>query len=132
MTGESVTVRVQLPHHLRNLAGVEGEVTVELAPPGLGASTGDATDGATGDAGRRPTDVPAPGPTIADLLDALEARFPALEGTIRDHDGGPRRAYLRFFTCGEDVSHRGEDFALPRAVVEGREVFRVVGAISGG
>ncbi|MFW6199368.1 MAG: MoaD/ThiS family protein [Gemmatimonadota bacterium] len=133
-TDDSVPVRVQLPYHLRNLAGVDGEVVVEVGrsvtPSGRKAGHADAADApreAGGTGGQR-----AEGPTVADLLDALEARFPALEGTIRDHDRGARRAYLRFFTCGEDVSHEGEGYRLPSAVIEGREVFRVVGAISGG
>ncbi len=97
-------VRIALPAHLRNLAGVEGEVQVEV-------------------------DGPA---TISDALDALEASYPMLAGTIRDHESGERRDFLRYFTCGEDISHHRPDTPLPEPVVRGERVFRVVGAIAGG
>ena len=100
MTG----VRVALPSHLRTLARVSGEVSVEVPDA----------------------------PTIADVLDALEARHPVLRGTIRDHGTLRRRAFMRYFACEEDLSHEPTDTPLPTPVVEGREVFRVVGAIAGG
>lgn len=98
------TVRVALPSHLRTLAGVGAEVAVEVPRA----------------------------PTIADVLDALEAAHPALRGTIRDRRTGARRAFMRYFACGRDLSHDGDDSALPAAVVAGDEPFTVIGAISGG
>ena len=100
----SSTVRVALPSHLRTLAGTGAEVSVE-APDA---------------------------PTIADVLDALEAAHPALRGTIRDQRTGARRAYMHYFACGRDLSHEGDDAALPGPVVVGDEPFTVIGAISGG
>lgn len=97
-------VRVMLPPHLRNLAGVEREVRLEVAAA----------------------------PTIRSVLDALEARHPVLEGTIREHGAGERRAMIRFFACGEDLSLEPQDAPLPEAVASGREVLHVVGAIAGG
>jgi sulfur-carrier protein len=97
-------VTVALPTHLRTLAGVDGDVAVE---------------------------VPA-APTIADVLDALETRLPVLRGTIREHGTLQRRAYVRFFACEQDLSHEPPDTPLPEPVAAGREVFRVVGAIAGG
>lgn len=97
-------IRVLLPVHLRSLAGVGSEVSVEA-----------------GEA-----------PTIASTLDALEAAYPTLRGTIRDHGGGKRRPFVRFFACEEDLSHEPADTALPAAVAEGREPFMVVGAMAGG
>lgn len=102
--GMTRRIRVVLPHHLRNLAKVEGEVTVEV-------------DGAV---------------TLSSVLDALEARYPMLQGTIRDHDTKKRRAFLRFFACEEDLSHEPPDTPLPEAVVSGKEPFLVIGAIAGG
>jgi molybdopterin synthase sulfur carrier subunit len=99
-----VMVRVILPLHLRTLAQVDGEV--ELA-----------VDGA---------------PTQRTILDALEARFPMLRGTIRDHTTQQRRAFLRFFACNEDVSHQSPDEPLPSPIAIGLEPFMVVGAIAGG
>jgi sulfur-carrier protein len=98
-------VRVHLPHHLRTLAGVEDEVRVEVP--------GDAT-------------------TIGGVVEALEVLHPVLKGTIREHGGGPRRAYLRYFACGEDLSHEPPDHPLPEPVRRGEEPFQVVGAIAGG
>lgn len=98
------TVRVALPVHLRTLARVDGDTSV---------------------------DVPD-NPTIADVLDALEASYPVLRGTIRDHGTLQRRPFMRFFACEEDLSHRAPDTPLPHDVVSGDEVFRVVGAIAGG
>jgi sulfur-carrier protein len=97
-------VRVTLPAHLRKLAQVEGEVKVEVA--------GEVTQ--------------------RSVLDALEARYPMLRGTIRDHVTQRRRAFVRFFACGEDLSHDTPDAPLPDAVVTGAEPFMVVGAIAGG
>ncbi|BDC47974.1 hypothetical protein F183_A02900 [Bryobacterales bacterium F-183] len=99
------TVRVELPTHLRNLAGLgEAEVQVEV--------TGEVT--------------------LEAVLDALEARYPMLAGTIRDHGTKKRRAFLRFFACGQDISNDPVTNALPEAITEGREALLVVGAIAGG
>ena len=97
-------IRVELPAHLRTLARVGSEVTVEVA--------GQAT--------------------VRSLIDALEASYPVLRGTIRDHVTQQRRPYVRFFACEEDVSHESPDMPLPRAVATGAEPFLVVGALSGG
>ena len=97
-------IRVVLPYHLRNLAHVGSEVTL---------------------------DVPAPVTTWA-VLDALEARYPMLCGTIRDHVTKERRAVLRFFACERDLSHDSPDDPLPDEVVSGKEPFLVIGAIAGG
>jgi molybdopterin synthase sulfur carrier subunit len=97
-------IRVELPFHLRKLAGIDGEVTVEVA-------------GAV---------------TQRSVLDALEAAYPVLCGTIRDHGTLQRRAFLRFFACGEDLSHESPDAPLPDAINSGAEPFLVVGAIAGG
>ena len=97
-------VRVELPHHLCELARVDREVVVE---------------------------VPSP-VTVAAVIGALEARFPALQGTIRDHATGKRRPYLRFFACESDVSFLPPDAPLPDAVARGTEPFMILGAISGG
>ena len=98
------TVTVVLPSHLRTLAAIEGDVPVE---------------------------VPAQ-PSIADVLDALEAAHPVLRGTIRDHGSHKRRAFMRYFACEEDISHQPPETPLPAAVVAGDDVFRVVTAIAGG
>jgi hypothetical protein len=97
-------IRVSLPHHLRTLAQVVGEVQLDVAPP----------------------------VTHRAILDALEARFPMLEGTIRDHATKERRAFLRFFACGEDLSHESPDSLVPEKVVSGAEPYMVVGAMAGG
>jgi len=97
-------IRVVLPAHLRTLAGVDGEVRVDVAGP----------------------------VTVSAVLDALEARHPVLRGTIRDHVTRRRRAFVRFFACGEDVSHDPPDAPLPDAVAGGSEPLRVVGAMAGG
>ena len=102
MTGR--VVRVVLPAHLRTLARIPGEVTLELARP----------------------------VSVESILDALEARYPALEGTIRDHVTRKRRPFVRFFACEEDWSHRAPDAALPEAVESGAEPFLIIGAIAGG
>jgi sulfur-carrier protein len=103
--GGPVEVRVKLPAHLRVLARVEGEVRV-------------AVDG-------RPV-------TLRSVLDAVEARYPVLRGTVRDHDGARRRAFVRFFACGRDLSHDPPDDPLPEAVVRGDEPLLVIGAMAGG
>jgi len=97
-------IRLVLPHHLRILARVEGEVRLEVQGT----------------------------PTQRSLLDALEARYPVLRGTIREHATGERRAYLRFFACQRDLSHESPDAPLPEAVATGAEPFLVVGAMAGG
>jgi molybdopterin synthase sulfur carrier subunit len=97
-------IRVTLPAHLRKLAHVDGEVKLEIA--------GEITQ--------------------RSVLDALEARYPMLRGTIRDHVTQKRRAFVRFFACGEDLSHEPADAPLPDAVATGTEPFMVVGAIAGG
>ena len=97
-------IRVVLPFHLRTLARVEGEVQLEL---------------------------PAP-ITVRAVLDALEARFPVLCGTIRDHGTLQRRPFIRFFACREDLSLEAPDTLLPAAVLDGSEPFCIVGAMAGG
>jgi sulfur-carrier protein len=97
-------VRVVLPFHLRNLAQVGSEVTLEVEGP----------------------------VTQRSLLDALEARYPMLRGTIRDHGTLERRPFLRFFACEQDLSHESADALLPEAIASGREPFIVLGAIAGG
>lgn len=97
-------IRVVLPHHLRNLAKVGAEVELEVC-------------GAV---------------TLSSVLDALEARYPMLEGTIRDHDTRQRRPFLRFFACEEDLSLDNPENPLPEAIANGKEPLLVVGAIAGG
>jgi molybdopterin synthase sulfur carrier subunit len=97
-------IRVILPFHLRNLARVEGEVTLE---------------------------VPAP-VTVAAVLDALETRHPMLRGTIRDHGTLKRRPFIRYFACKEDLSLEPSDTVLPEVVTNGTEPFLIVGAMAGG
>ena len=97
-------IRVVLPHHLRRLAKVDAEVTLEVA-------------------GRA---------TRTAVLEALETRYPVLRGTIRDHVTQKRRPFLRFFACERDLSHDPPDAPLPEAVVSGAEPFLVIGAIAGG
>jgi len=93
-----------LPFHLRNLAHVGAEVSLEVAAP----------------------------VTQRAVLDALEARYPMLHGAIRDHDTKQRRPFLRFFACEEDLSHESPDAPLPADVASGKEPFMVIGAIAGG
>ena len=97
-------IRVVLPHHLRTLAHVTGDVELRVEGP----------------------------VTQRSVLDALEARYPMLRGTIRDHVTQQRRAFLRFFACEEDLSHEPPDTLLPDAVASGKEPFIVIGAIAGG
>jgi molybdopterin synthase sulfur carrier subunit len=97
-------IRVVLPAHLRTLARINGEVHLDIT--GL--------------------------VTQRSVLDALEARYPMLRGTIRDHDGGPRRAFIRFFACERDLSHDPPDDPLPEAVAAGTEPYLIVAAMAGG
>ncbi len=97
-------ILVVLPAHLRTLAHVQGDVTLEVAAP----------------------------VTVRSVLDALEARYPMLRGTIRDHVTLERRPFLRFFACEEDLSLEPSDAPLPEAVVSGKEPFFIIGAIAGG
>ena len=97
-------IRVAIPAHLRTLAKVDGEVQLDVSPP----------------------------VTIRSVLDALEAKYPVLQGTIRDHDTKQRRAFLRFFACEEDWTHESPDAPLPEVVASGKEPFLVIGAIAGG
>jgi hypothetical protein len=100
----SRTIRVVIPHHLRNLAGTGAEMTLEVAEP----------------------------VTQRSVLDALEARYPVLKGTIRDHATQERRPFLRFFACKEDLSHEPPDAPLPEEVARGVEPYMIIGAIAGG
>ena len=97
-------IRVILPYHLRTLARVDGEVALQVEAP----------------------------VTLGSVLDALEARYPVLRGTIRDHVTGRRRPFVRFFACEQDLSHEPPDAPLPDAVATGAEPFLVVGAMAGG
>ena len=97
-------IRVMLPAHLRTLTHVSGEVELHVA--------GQVTQ--------------------RSVLDALEARYPVLRGTIRDHDSGRRRAFVRFFACERDLSHEQPDDPLPEAVATGAEPYLIVGAMAGG
>lgn len=98
------SIRVELPTHLRTLAQVDREVTIDVSGP----------------------------VTQRAVLDALEARFPSLLGTIRDHGTLRRRPFIRFFACSEDLSHESPDAELPEAVARGAEPYLVVGAMAGG
>ena len=97
-------IRVVLPTHLRKLANVNREVEIEVESPA----------------------------TLGSVLDALEAQYPMLGGTIRDHVTKERRAFIRFFACGQDLSHEPPDAPLPEAVTTDAEPLRVVGAMAGG
>lgn len=97
-------IRVKMPAHLQNLAKVSGEVVVEIEEA----------------------------VTQRSILDALEAQYPTLRGTMRDHATKERRPMVRFFACGEDWSHEPADAALPEPIVNGTEPFRIVGALAGG
>jgi sulfur-carrier protein len=108
MGSGAAVIRLVLPHHLRTLAGMGPEVSAELE-----------------------LEVDAP-VTMRRVLDALEARYPMLRGTIREYGTGQRRAFLRFFACEEDWSHEGMDAELPRAVAQGKEALLIIGAIAGG
>jgi hypothetical protein len=104
MTDPVSSVRVRLPAHLKALARVDGEVRLEV-------------DGAV---------------TPSSILDALEARYPMLQGTIRDHDTRKRRDFVRYFACEQDLSHDSPDQPLPEPITAGTEPFLVVGAMAGG
>jgi molybdopterin synthase sulfur carrier subunit len=104
VTGDIDVIRVVLPSHLRRLASIDGEVKLEI--------TGAITQ--------------------CSVLDALEARYPMLRGTIRDQDSKRRRAFIRFFACEEDLSHEPLDAPLPAAVAAGTEPYLIVGAMAGG
>jgi sulfur-carrier protein len=97
-------IRVALPFHLRTLARVESEVQLEVAAP----------------------------VTVKAVIDALEARFPVLRGTIRDHTTLKRRPFIRYFACKEDLSNESPETKLPDAVLQGTEPFLVIGAMAGG
>ena len=97
-------IQVVLPTHLRTLAHVKGKVSLEVEGP----------------------------VTQRSILDTLEANYPMLRGTIRDHASQQRRPFIRFFACGEDWSHQSPDAPLPEAVATGKEPFLVVGALAGG
>jgi len=97
-------IRVKIPTHLRNLARVGSEIELAVAEP----------------------------LTLRAVLDALEAEYPMLRGTIRDHGTLQRRPFIRFFACSQDLSHESQDMLLPDAVVRGEEPFLVVGAMAGG
>ncbi len=97
-------IRVIIPAHLRTLAKVDGEVTLDITGP----------------------------PTIGSVLDALEAQYPVLRGTIRDHATQQRRPFLRFYACEEDLSLEPYDTPLPEAIASGKEPFLIIGAIAGG
>jgi sulfur-carrier protein len=99
-----MTVRVALPYHLRNLAQLKGDVSVEVSAP----------------------------VTLRSVLDGIEAAYPVLRGTIRDYESGQRRPFLRFFACEEDWSLASLDDQLPDAIAQGRETLIVLGAIAGG
>jgi len=99
-----MTIRVVLPYHLRTLARVDGEVQLEVEAPA----------------------------TLGSILNALEARYPVLRGTVRDHVTLKRRPFVRFFACKEDLSLEPPETRLPDAVVNGAEPFLIVGAIAGG
>ena len=100
----SQMIRVEIPYHLRKLSGADAELQL---------------------------DIPAP-VTIRAVLDAIEARYPMLRGTIRDHVTLERRPFLRFFACEEDLSHDSPDNPLPDAVTSGKEPLLIIGAIAGG
>jgi sulfur-carrier protein len=97
-------IRVVLPTHLRRLANVQREVTLEVIGPA----------------------------TPRAVLDALETQYPMLRGTLRDQASGQRREFIRFFACGEDLSHEGPEFPLPEDIATGKEPFLIVGAMAGG
>jgi sulfur-carrier protein len=99
------TVKVAIPYHLRTLANVEGDIALAVAAPVI---------------------------SLRAVLDALEARYPMLRGTIRDHVTHKRRPLLRFFACGQDLSHDPADAPLPDAVTRGEEPFLIWGAVAGG
>jgi hypothetical protein len=104
MSTDTATIRIVLPFHLRMLAGITGEVQLDVEPP----------------------------VTQHSVLSALEARYPMLRGTTRDHVTHKRRDFIRFYACEQDLSHEPPDSLLPEAVAEGKEPYLVIGAIAGG
>lgn len=100
----STQIRVALPYHLRNLAHIDGDALLNVVAP----------------------------ITLRRVLDALEARYPMLRGTIREYETEKRRAFLRFFACAEDISLASPDAALPEAIASGKEPLLILGAIAGG
>ena len=97
-------IRVQFPFHLRNLAKIDGELQIEVPPP----------------------------VTVGSTISAIEARYPMLRGTIRDHGTLKRRPFIRYFACKEDLSLDPPETPLPEAIIKGQEPFMIVGAIAGG
>jgi hypothetical protein len=97
-------IRIEIPFHLRTLSGAQGELLLDVAPP----------------------------VTIKSTLDALEAKYPMLKGTIRDHSTHKRRDFLRFYACNRDLSNESHDAPLPPEVASGKEPFLIIGAIAGG
>jgi len=97
-------IRIKIPHHLSVLAQVGTEVELEVEDP----------------------------TTLSAVLDALESRYPVLRGTVRDHVSGQRRPFLRFFACGQDISHEPPDTPLPDEIASGKEPLFIIGAIAGG
>jgi molybdopterin synthase sulfur carrier subunit len=97
-------IQVKIPHHLSVLAQVGSEVELDVQGPA----------------------------TLSSVLDALEARYPVLRGTIRDHTTGQRRPFLRFFACGQDISHEPPNTPLPNEIISGSEPLIIIGAIAGG
>jgi len=104
VSADTAAVRVTLPHHLRMLSGADAEVTLDVTPP----------------------------ISVASVLDALEARYPMLRGTVREHVSGERRAKVRFFAARADVTHLPLDTELPETVANGEEPLMIIAAISGG
>ena len=100
----SSRVRIAIPYHLRNLAGVEEELVIQVDGP----------------------------VTLRSVLDALETRYPMLRGTIREYETGSRRPFLRFFACEDDISLASPDTELPKDVIQGKEPLLIIGAIAGG
>ena len=103
-SGQAVTIRVVLPAHLRALGRISGDLHIDVEHP----------------------------PTQRRVLDAIEARYPMLRGTMRDHSTQRRRPFIRFFACERDLSHESPDAPLPEGVTSGKEAFLIVGAIAGG
>ena len=97
-------IRVVIPYHLRILAKITGEIQLDVEPP----------------------------VTLGSVLDALEARYPMLKGTVRDHLTKKRRDFIRFYACEQDLSHESADIPLPEAIINGVQPFLVIGAIAGG
>src|SRR5262245_3487972 len=103
-SADAVMIRVVIPYHLRILAKITGEIQLDVEPP----------------------------VTLRSVLDALEARYPMLRGTVRDHGTFKRRDFIRFYACEQDLSHDSPDILLPEAIAKGTEPFLIIGAIAGG